>query len=379
MKLRACLLALACSLPFAAPAIALDVETKATHAFMIDYDTGQVMLNKNGDQKMHPSSMSKLMTNYVAYKRLKEGRLKLDDQFTVSEKAWRMQGSKTFVHVADQVSVKDLLQGIIIQSGNDACIVLAEGISGSEEAFAGEMNKTAQELGLTNSHFVNATGWPDEGQLMSPRDLSTLARRLIADFPEDYHFYAEKSFTYNGITQPNRNRLLGNDIGVDGLKTGHTEIAGYGITLSNKDPKTGRRLILVINGLTSDHERMEEGDRLLRWGLREFTNVPLVKAGVPVAEAKLWFGAKPTVPLTSGKDETVTLPHAALENIAFTLRYNGPIPAPVAKGTHIADLVVTAKGEEPRTVPLIAAEDAPAVSGVNKIWRTIQYYVLHKA
>ncbi|MFO0388955.1 MAG: D-alanyl-D-alanine carboxypeptidase family protein [Alphaproteobacteria bacterium] len=345
------------------PAIAM--ETAAKQAFMMDADTGTVLLNKSGDEQMHPSSMSKLMTTYIAFKRLKEGRMKLTDTLTVSEKAWKMQGSKTFVHVGDSVPVEELLYGIIIQSGNDACIVIAEGISGSEEAFAAEMNKVAKEIGMNNSNFVNATGWPDDGHLMTARDLAILAKHLINDFPEYYHYFAVPEHTYNKIRQYNRNLLLGGDLGVDGLKTGHTEVAGYGITLSAK--KDGRRLILVVNGLESEKQRKEEGDRLLRYGFREFTNKKLVSKGQNVADATVWFGERERVGLIADADIVATVPHAKMPDMKFTLKYNSPVPAPIAKGTHIADLVITQQGGAEQTVPLLAAEDVEKLSGFGRI------------
>ena len=224
MKQFHLLLCVILCLPFSAQAL----ETAAKHAYMMDATTGAVLFNKAGEEAMVPSSMSKLMTMAVVFERLKSGRLTLEDTLPVSEKAWRMQGSKTFVALGSQVRVEDLIYGVIVQSGNDACVVLAEGLSGSEEAFAQEMNRKAKELGLAQSHFVNATGWPDEGHLMSAKDLATLAHYIITTYPEYYPYYSTQEYRFNDIIQYNRNRLLGNDIGVDGLKTGHTEAAGFG-------------------------------------------------------------------------------------------------------------------------------------------------------
>ena len=356
------------------PAVAM--ETAAKQAFMMDADTHTVLLNKNADEQMHPSSMSKLMTVYIAFQRLKEGRMKLTDELAVSEKAWKMQGSKTFVHVGDKVPVEELLHGIIIQSGNDACVVIAEGISGSEEAFAAEMNKVAKEIGMTGSNFVNATGWPDEGHMTTARDLAILAKHLINDFPEYYHYFAVPEHTYNNIRQYNRNLLLGGDLGVDGLKTGHTEVAGYGITLSAK--KDGRRLILVVNGLTSEKERKEEGDRLLRYGFREFTNKKILSKGQHISEAAVWFGEKQSVGLLSDTDIMVTVPHAKAPDMKFTVKYNEPVPAPVAKGSHIADLVISHADGAQQTVPLLAAEDVAKLSGFGRIKAMFSHYLLGK-
>lgn len=352
---------------------AFAVETEAKHAYLIDATTGAVLLDKDGDMPMVPSSMSKLMTAYIAFERLKEKRIKPEDMLTVSEKAWRMQGSKTFVKVGDQVSVDSLIHGIIVQSGNDACIVMAEGIAGSEEAFVAEMNKKAQELGLKDSHFVNATGWPDEGHVMSARDLAVLAHRIISDFPEYYPLYSTKEYTFNNITQFNRNRLLGVN-GVDGLKTGHTDAGGYGIVLSAQ--RSGRRLILVINGLTSDNARVKEGDMLLRWGFNSFDNKTLVKAAVEIARIPVWLGSRRDISLMATSNVVVTYPvggDAASEK--YTIRYKRPVAAPVAKGTHIADLVILSRDGTTQTVPLVAGEDVAKQTGFAKAWSVIKYYI----
>jgi D-alanyl-D-alanine carboxypeptidase (penicillin-binding protein 5/6) len=243
-------------------------ETAARQAFMVDFQTGAVMYNKLGDELMPPSSMSKLMTAFMVFERLSAGTLHLTDQMGVSEKAWKTGGSKMFVHVGDRVSVEDLLRGVIIQSGNDACVVLAEGLAGSEERFAEQMTARARELGMTKSVFKNATGLPQDGHLMTPRELAFLAREIIVRFPQFYRFYSEISFTYNNIKQGNRNPLLYKNTGADGMKTGHTDAAGYGLTASAK--RDGRRLILVVNGLKSMNERSRESERLLDWGFNEF-------------------------------------------------------------------------------------------------------------
>jgi D-alanyl-D-alanine carboxypeptidase (penicillin-binding protein 5/6) len=235
------------------------------------------------------------------------------------------------------------------------------------------MNDKAKELGMSNANFVNATGWPDDNHLMSPRDLAILAQRIISDFPEYYKYYSEREYTYNNITQQNRNRLLGRDIGVDGLKTGHTEAAGYGITLSAK--QGDRRLVLVINGLESDNARVEEGDKLLRWGFREFSNKTLVSGGNPVGTAKVWFGTSKEVGLVADRDLKVTLPNSAAGGISMTLKYTGPVPAPIAKGAHIADLVITIPDQEPTIIPLKAANDVAKLGGFARIWAVLDYYV----
>jgi serine-type D-Ala-D-Ala carboxypeptidase (penicillin-binding protein 5/6) len=354
---------------------ALAVDTMAKHAFLMDADTHTVLLNKEGDVKMHPSSMSKMMTIYLLFDRLKSGRVKLEDTFKVSEKAWSTQGSKMFVELNNEIPVETLIHGILTQSGNDACVVVAEGISGSEEAFARELNKKAQEIGLTGSHFTNATGLPDEEHLMSARDLAILSERLIKDFPEYYGYFAQPEFTYHNIRQFNRNRLLGT-VGVDGLKTGHTEDAGYGITLSAK--QGDRRLILVLNGLASDNDRVKEGDRLLRYGFREFENKTIAKKGEAIADANVWFGKAPTVPLVAAEDVTVTLPVNAVNVTSFILKYNGPLPAPVEQGVHVADLVIKTNGLQDMVVPLNAGQDVAKLSGFGRMVATVKHYLLNR-
>ncbi len=344
---------LAAALLLAGPARA--IESDAKQAIMVDWDTNAVLFEKSADEPMHPSSMSKLMTVYLLFEKLKSGAIKLDDELPVSEKAWRMGGSKMFVPIGSKVKVEDLIRGIIVQSGNDACIVVAEGLAGSEEAFAEQMNARAKEIGLTNSTFKNATGWPDPGHLMTARDLATLARRTIADFPEYYHYYGEVNFTFNDIKQGNRNPLLYKDIGADGLKTGHTDEGGYGVTASAK--RGDRRLILVVNGLASMKARSEETDKLMEWGFHEFDNYALFKAGDTVTDAEVWLGDKAVVPLAIESDVKVTLPRKSRRGMKVAVDYDGPIAAPIAKGAKIAKLVITAPDAPSAEIPLVAGAD----------------------
>jgi serine-type D-Ala-D-Ala carboxypeptidase (penicillin-binding protein 5/6) len=341
------------TLALAAPAT---IDTIAREAVLVDSETGTVLLDKNGSEQMPPSSMSKLMTAYVTFSALKDGTLKLTDTFPVSERAWRMQGSKMFVELGGQIPVQDLLQGVIVQSGNDACVVLAEGIAGSEDAFADRLNAKAKELGLTGSHFVNATGWPDDGHLMTAKDLAILAERLINDFPEYYHYFSEKEFTWHGITQGNRNPLLYRNIGVDGLKTGHTEIAGYGLTASAE--RGGRRLILVVNGLPDMQARADETARLLDWGFHTFDTYTLFKAGQELDKAKVYLGTSDTVPLLLTKDVRMTLNRMTRKDVTAQVVLSEPLPAPVQRGGQIGTLKVTIPDTQ-QTVefPLIAGAD----------------------
>ncbi len=341
-----------------APGAAQAPETSARQAIIMDFKSGEVLYEKNADERMTPSSMSKLMTTYLVFKALKEGRLKLDSKLPVSEKAWRMQGSKMFVMVGTQVSVDDLLHGMIVQSGNDACIVLAEGLAGSEEAFADEENAEAQRLGLTGSHFANASGWPDPGQYMTARDLAILSRHLITDFPEDYKIFSDIDFTYGTddkgrpIKQGNRNPLLYKNLGVDGLKTGHTEDGGYGLDASAI--RNGQRIILILNGLPTMKSRGEESERLLEWAYREWGTYALFKAGDVVDKADIWLGTKPTVQLVTTKDINVTIPRRLRPQMKVTAVYDSPVAAPVAAGQELGKLTVTVPGRDPLEAPLVS-------------------------
>jgi D-alanyl-D-alanine carboxypeptidase (penicillin-binding protein 5/6) len=332
------------------------LDTAAKQAVALDFATGTTLLDKDADVAMTPSSMTKLMTAYIVYGMLKTGRLKLDQDLPVSERAWRMGGSKMFVALGSQVKVEDLIRGMIIQSGNDACIVLAEAIAGSEEQFADLMNQKGRELGLQHSNFRNATGWPDPEHRMSARDIAVVARRLIMDFPEYYKYDAEKSFKYNNIDQENRNTLVQKGL-ADGLKTGHTEDGGYGIVVSAQ--RQGRRTIVVINGLTSMHQRGEEAERLLDWTFREFENVTLFTAGDTVEQAPVWLGTAPSVPLVGGRDLVVTMPRGWRSKAKIEVDYSKPVPAPVSRGSVLGHLTVTGAGVPDLDMPLLAGADVP--------------------
>ena len=334
---------------------ALGLETSAKQALLIDVATGTILLEKEPDELMHPSSMSKLMTVYMVFERLGEGSLKLDDTMRVSEKAWRMGGSKMFVNVDSRVTVEDLLRGVIVQSGNDASIVLAEGLASSEEAFAEEMTRRARELGMHDSVFKNATGWPHPEHLVSSRDMATLAQRIIRDFPDYYHYFSETTFTYNKIKQGNRNPLLYRGAGADGLKTGHTQAAGYGLVASAV--RSDRRLILVINGLGSVNARSREAERLLDFGFREFKNYELFGEGEIVDEAPVWLGEEDTVPVVLEAPLTITMQRKARRNMKVVVQMDRPVPAPVKKGDRVATLVITAKDSPTIEKPLFAAQD----------------------
>ncbi len=347
-------------------------DTAAKAAILMDFRSGQVLFAKNPDQPLPPASMSKLMTAYLVFERLKEGSLSLEDELPVSEKAWRMGGSQMFLEVGERVKVIDLLRGMIVQSGNDASVVLAEAIAGSEEAFAELMNRKAESLGLTNSRFVNAHGLPDPGHYMSVRDLAILARRIIQEFPEYYRFYSEKSFTYNGITQRNRNPLLRKGVpGVDGMKTGYTEESGYGLVVSAE--RDGRRLVLVVAGLESDQQRAIEAERLLEFGFREFREYRLFQPGATVVEAAVWLGDSPTVPLVAEELVAVTLTRQARKSLVVKAHYEAPVPAPIARGAALGELEIIAPGLEPFTVPLVAGEAVQRAGVVDRVGQVLGY------
>jgi len=348
------------------------VDTVAKWAVIIDFNTGATLLEKDADEPMTPSSMTKLMTMYIVYGLLKAGRLQLDQDLMVSERAWRMGGSKMFVQVGSQVKVEDLIRGVIVDSGNDACIVFAEAIAGSEEQFAELMNQKAHELGLQNSHFRNANGWPDPEQRMSARDIAQLARRLIQDFPEYYRYDSERTFKYNNIDQQNRNPLVQKGL-ADGLKTGHTEDGGYGLVASTL--RDGRRVVLVLNGMTSMRQRAEESARLMDWAFREFEDVTLFTAGDTVEQAPVWLGASATVPLVGGRDLVVTMPRGWRNRAKVTLEYTSPIPAPIVRGSTLGRLTVAGQGVPDLEIPLLAGADVPRLSLPGRAWAVLSHYV----
>ena len=341
-------------------------------AVVIDFTTGAILLDKDADKSIPPSSMTKLMTAYLVYGQLKQGRLKLEDELPVSERAWRMGGSKMFVQLGTSVKVEDLIRGMIVQSGNDACIVLAEGIAGSEDGFVDLMNKKAAELGLAASTFRNCTGWPDPNHRMSMRDIATLARRIIQDFPEYYRYDSEKTFKYNGIEQENRNPLVQKGT-ADGLKTGHTEEGGYGLAASAL--RGGRRVIIVLNGMASMKQRREEGERVMDWAFREFENVTLFSANDVVETANVWLGASKTVPLVTGQDLVVTMPRQWRSSAKVSVQFTTPVTAPVARGDTLGKLTVSGQRVPQMEVKLLAGADVPRLGLPGRAMAVISHYV----
>uniref|UniRef100_UPI001183C660 D-alanyl-D-alanine carboxypeptidase family protein n=1 Tax=Elioraea rosea TaxID=2492390 RepID=UPI001183C660 len=349
------------------------LDTLARHALIVDFDTGATLLEKDADIPMPPASMSKLMTAYVVFEKLREGRLRMETELPVSERAWRMGGSKMFVEVGQTVRVDDLLRGVIVQSGNDACVVLAEAISGSEEAFADMMTERARAIGLTQTTLRNSTGWPDPNHRMSCRDLAVLSARIINDFPDYYRIYSEKSFRFANISQENRNPLLYRNVGADGLKTGHTEESGYGLTASAI--QGGRRVIMVVNGLPSMRVRGEESERLIGWAFREFENVRLFGAAETVEEVPVYLGERATVPLVAGRDLVMTVPRNWRSGAQIAVRYAAPVKAPVARGMELGHLEVSGRGVPDMTVPLFAGADVPRLGFVPRIGASLRHLV----
>jgi D-alanyl-D-alanine carboxypeptidase (penicillin-binding protein 5/6) len=352
------------------------LDTNAEHGLLMDAATGQVLWQKDGMVPMPPASMSKLMTLELLFQRLKDGRMKLTDTLPVSERAWRTQGSKMFVELGSRISVEDLIRGIIIQSGNDACIVVAESMGGTVEGFADLMNKRGKELGLAQSHFVNPDGLPDPpGQLMSALDLAKLSRHLIRDYPDYYHYFSEKSFVWHKITQPNRDLVLGSLPGADGLKTGHTDAAGYGITISAVRDNT--RFILVLNGLrypqyNNDYfpniKRAEEAGRVMDMAFREFRRYPITAANQVVGQAAVNEGTQPGVPVTPAAAVAATMQvdsHAGLKTVIKT---DPGLTAPVTQGQRVGTMTVTAPDFPAMTVPVYAAQPVPRANIFSRTW-----------
>ena len=351
------------------------IETKAKYALLMDADTGYVMFEKKADEAMHPASMSKLMTSYIIEEALKSGKYTEDTEFTVSENAWKKGGAKTggstmFLKIGQKVKLIDLLKGINIQSGNDACIVVAEGMAGTEEAFATKMTQKAKKLGLQHSTFTNATGLPNENHLMSARDLALLSQHIINDFPEYYPIYSQKEFTYNGIKQGNRNPLLYSLQGADGLKTGHTSQSGYGLTATVKSPE-GRRLILVVNGLGSMNDRATEARNLMNYGLSNFENLTVLDTKKSVVSIPVWMGKKETVLAYPAENLIQTHPMGEEVKISSVVEYQEPIVAPVQRGQKIGTITTTLPDGTIHEMDLIAGESVEKLGFFARIKKRI--------
>ena len=358
-------------LAYSSSAIAYD--TSAKHAFLIDFDTNHVLFEKNSDVLMPPASMSKIMTAYLAFEEIKSGRLKLEDKILISENAWRKRGSKMFVEVNDEVAVSDILRGIIVQSGNDAAIALAEHLQGSEAAFADKMTKKARDLGLKKAKFKNATGWPDEEHKITARELGLLAKLTIMNFPVLYSIYAEKSYTFNNIKQGNRNPLLYDGSGSDGLKTGHTKAAGYGLTASVS--KAGRRLVMVLNGMKSSRERKREAKKLIEWGFREYENYKIFEKEDTVTDIDVWLGKDNRVSAFIKDEIKLTVRRTDSEKVKTTLHYEEPIAAPIKQGQIVGILKIKVPNQTLREYPLFAKQSIEKLGVWGRIMAAVNYLV----
>ena len=349
------------------------LESVAKEAYLIDLSTGQVLLDKNSQNQTFPSSMTKMMTVLVAFEKLSKGLISLDQQFLVSKKAWKMGGSKMFVEVDKKVTVEDLLRGIIVQSGNDSSIVIAEGISGSEEAFAGEMNLLAQKIGLKGTNFVNSSGMPAENHYTTSRDLAIIAEYTIKNYPELYKIYAEDEFTFSGITQANRNPLLGDSEGNDGLKTGYTAKAGYGYVGSSE--RNGRRLILVFNGAQSSKQRKQEANRLMEWGFTNFQYIEFFKRGDVVFESDTWLGKDKKVNLVAPNDLSLAVPKAHLADMQIIVQVNEPISVPIEAGDILGQLKIS-HGKTETFFDLVSEKDIKQKNFFSRIFAALYYLVM---
>lgn len=343
-------------------------DTTAGSAWVYDVGTGTVLLEKNADQPVPPASMSKLMTVYMLFEAVRDGRLQMDTRLPVSTKARQMEGSTMFLNERDRPTVEELIKGIIVLSGNDACVVVAEGLAGTEEAFARQMNDKAKALGMTQSNFANASGWPDPNHVMTAHDLGILAEHLVEDFPELYKYFAITEFPYDDrapANRFNRNPLLKLGIGADGLKTGHTQEAGYGLVGSAVQGQ--RRVIFVVTGLETEQARAEEAERIAAWAFRDFTMKEVVPGGETVATLPVWLGSQSQVALTTENGLNVLMPLGAESGVTAEAVFTGPIEAPVSKGDRLGTLEIQIPGVGPANVPLVAAEDIDAAGFVGRL------------
>ena len=345
----------------------------ATHAIIYDYETNEILYEKNAYEKTPPASTTKILTSYIVFDQIKKGNLKLNDKFRVSEKAYKKGGSSMFLETNTMVTVEDLLYGIIVQSGNDASIVVAENISGSERAFTDLMNEYATKIGMKNSNFVNSSGWPHPHHYSTMYDLAVLSKAIIRDFPDMYKIYSEKEFTYNNITQPNRNSLLELYEGTDGLKTGYVKDSGYGIVVSTL--KKNRRIIIAVNGLESRKSRVIESERLLNWAFRNTKLETLFKKGEVVKKTDVWLGAKNQIDLIVGQDILTTLKSEQKDSIDAKIIYDKPIKAPILKNQEIGKIIIEIKDKDTLEFPLYAKDSIKKINPLFRIFSAIRYLI----
>ena len=349
------------------------IDTKANQAVVVDYNTNEILFEKNSNQKISPASMTKIMTVYAAFDRINNTDLTIEDTCTVSAKAYRTGGSRTFLEIDEQVTINTLLRGIIIQSGNDASVALAECLAGTEDDFANLMNVYAEKLKMNNTNFTNSSGWPADNHYSTVFDLAILSNSLIRDFPDLYSYFSEKEFTYNDIKQPNRNRLLNNVNGADGLKTGYVKESGWGI--AGSAIRNDRRITVVINGTNSSRSRLNESSNLLNWAFKQTTQKILAHKDQIIKNVDVWLGSKPTVNLVVEKDIVSILSFDQLKLIKSTIHYEKPISAPIKAGEKIGSLIINISGKPPMIVPLVADKNINTINPIMRIFAAIKYLV----
>jgi len=349
------------------------IDTKAEQAIVMDFDTNEILFEKNSNSKTPPASMTKIMTVYAAFDRLKNTDLSINNECTVSAKAYKMGGSRTFLEIDDKVSIDDLLKGIIIQSGNDASVALAECLAGTEEDFAKLMNVYAKRLGMNNTNFINSSGWPEDDHYSTVYDLAILSNAVIREFPDLYLYFADEEFTYNDIKQPNRNKLLSSVQGADGLKTGFTKASGWGIAATAK--REDRRITVVINGTNSSRSRMNESANLINWAFSQTSQKELVSEGQVIAQVDVWLGNKPRVNLISSEKVVSTLSFDQLQLIKSSIQYKKPLDAPILKGNSYGKLLISIEGKPNIEIDLVAEENVGTINPILKIFAALKYLI----
>ena len=349
------------------------IDTKAEQAIVMDFDTNEILFEKNSNSKTPPASMTKIMTVYAAFDRLKNTDLSINNECTVSAKAYKMGGSRTFLEIDDKVSIDDLLKGIIIQSGNDASVALAECLAGTEEDFAKLMNVYAKRLGMNNTNFINSSGWPEDDHYSTVYDLAILSNAVIREFPDLYLYFADEEFTYNDIKQPNRNKLLSSVQGADGLKTGFTKASGWGIAATAK--REDRRITVVINGTNSSRSRMNESANLINWAFSQTSQKELVSEGQVITQVDVWLGNKPRVNLISSKKVVSTLSFDQLQLIKSSIQYKKPLDAPILKGNSYGKLLISIEGKPNIEIDLVAEENVGTINPILKIFAALKYLI----
>ena len=349
------------------------IDTKAEQAIVMDFDTNEILFEKNSNSKTPPASMTKIMTVYAAFDRLKNTDLSINNECTVSAKAYKMGGSRTFLEIDDKVSIDDLLKGIIIQSGNDASVALAECLAGTEEDFAKLMNVYAKRLGMNNTNFINSSGWPEDDHYSTVYDLAILSNAVIREFPDLYLYFADEEFTYNDIKQPNRNKLLSSVQGADGLKTGFTKASGWGIAATAK--REDRRITVVINGTNSSRSRMNESANLINWAFSQTSQKELVSKGQVITQVDVWLGNKPRVNLISSRKVVSTLSFDQLQLIKSSIQYKKPLDAPILKGNSYGKLLISIEGKPNIEIDLVAEENVGTINPILKIFAALKYLI----